>query len=187
MPKQIALHDVLGLKGKDLITGNKGVIESTNYSFVGNIQYGIALKARLGNVNPDTYSYDYQQVKVYKESFLNKRMPIIPAIPKFALGQPVACTTTSKVYGYIHRISIFANGCVAYTINQFEVDKIEASTQHLMFEPMLTAITEDDPSYENVTNFIDDAAIQLPVQYQPDTSEKRKTSGGPATQLQLPV
>lgn len=186
MPKSIKLHDVIGFHAKDLISGKTGIIESVSYSFVGNIQYGISPKSTRFNYDPTAYSYDFQQVKVYPERFLRKRIPVIQATPKFALGQPVVATTHSAIYGYIHRITIFANGCIAYTLNKFGVDQLDKDSQHIIFEPMLEAIATDDPSFENVESFIEKAAIQLPVTNKP-IPEERKTSGGPKTVVARPI
>lgn len=182
----IKLHDVLGLKARDTLSGTKGIIESVTYSMSGSIQYGISSRGNFAVRNPETWSYDFQQVEKYPERWFRKRLNFTPATPRFQMGEAVQMQTNEKIQGFVYRISIFMNGCVAYTVVPFDADKIDAANMHVAFEPMWKSIQGEEgvPDHRKV------AGIQLETQAtQQSTASKpaKPVTGGPANKVERPL
>lgn len=196
----IQQHDVLGRVGVELQNNIKGRIESVHYSITGSIQYGVVPKSNYFVKNPDVYSHDYQAVKMYPDRWFRKRLPVTNADPKYMLGQAVASRTSSKIYGYVNRISIYANGCIGYGITPFECEKIEVATTHFLFEPMIQEINIEEGIYEDAKDFTDIAAFQIVsphyglglskprVKVKNDKAEESSpVRGGPSLRVERPL
>ena len=172
--------DVLGLQGRDLVSGSRGTITSITESRSGSIQIAIEPKGFFGRPI-DTFSYDFQQVEVFKEksiqSRFKSRLPVIKTKPAFKLGERVK-DLVSDATGFVIRRTTYMNGCILYTVLPDGEKKI-AEALHI-FQPLLESAQSDSDKDLTVGW---DALNEEVVETAPDESETKPAkarTGGPA-------
>jgi hypothetical protein len=191
-------HDVLGFTATEQIKSIVGVIDHITFSLSGSIQYGINPKSEKNNSYTDAYSHDYETVVIAKPTKKKPRITPTNASPKFELGEMVALKTNNKAFGFVYRITIFLNGCVAYTIAKTDATKFTGDDHvFAVFEPMLKSIQVDSEQYdESKPETYDHRTIATipPEMYQlygpepiKEAGTNKKTVGGPSTKLQRPA